>query len=70
MKALLIAVSLAVSATAGVAGAAEAAQATAPQIMKSNTTQVTRAQVRAELVQAEKSGQLAYLESTLYKGGS
>ncbi len=53
MKALLIAVSLAVSATAGVAGAAEAA-GDRPAGHESNTTQVTRAQVRAELVQAEE----------------
>jgi multidrug efflux pump subunit AcrA (membrane-fusion protein) len=78
MKALMIAVSLAVSATTGFAHAAESAPTTVDKTAMVNAQQwspqsdvapLTRAQVREELVQAKKSGQIAYLHSTLYRGG-
>ncbi len=77
MKTLMIAVSFAVFATTGFAHAAESAPTTVDKSAvvhvqqwspKSDAAPRTRAQVREELVQAEKSGRLAYLNSTLYQG--
>jgi hypothetical protein len=79
MKALMIAVTIAVSATTGVAYAADYAPANVeksvvvhldPSTQGNNTLSRTRAQVRAELAQAQKNGQLSYLNSTLYRGGN
>jgi Domain of unknown function (DUF4148) len=83
MKALMIAVSFAVLATTGAAYAAPNAADSAPATVEktdvvssgqwspnSDAQPRTRAQVRAELVQAQKSGELAYLDSTVYRGGN
>jgi hypothetical protein len=79
MKALMIAVSLAACATASLAHAADPASTTidspgagaAQQWSPHGDMQRrTRAEVREELVQAQKSGQTAYLNKTLYRGGN
>jgi hypothetical protein len=79
MKALMIAVSFAACATTSLAYAADFGQApdgnpsvaTQGQWSPNNGAQpLTRAQVRAELVQAQRSGELAYLNNTFYKGGN
>jgi len=77
MKALMIAVSFAACATTGPADAADFGPA--PAQNSSDTSQgqwsprndaqpLTRAEVRAQLVQAPGSGELACLNSTIYKG--
>jgi hypothetical protein len=79
MKPLMIAVSLAVLATSGAAYAADSAPVTVGKSdalhqgqLSSESTALprSRAQVREELVQAQKSGELAYLNKTLYRSGS
>ena len=79
MKTLIIAVTLAVSATTGVAYAAGATATGVENAAATHLDQTapgasaqprTRAQVRAELVQAEKSGQLANLNRMFYQGGN
>jgi hypothetical protein len=79
MKSLIIAITLAVSATSGIAYAADssgagndrsAATRVDPAAAGATTQSRTRAQVKTELVRAEKSGQLAYLDRTLYRGGN
>ncbi|CAG4926119.1 DUF4148 domain-containing protein [Paraburkholderia saeva] len=71
MKTFIIAVALAVSAAyaadSSVAGMANPATI---RVDQAPTHSRTRAEVKAELVQAEKSGQLAYLDGTLYRGGN
>ncbi|MFM0093881.1 DUF4148 domain-containing protein [Paraburkholderia sediminicola] len=78
MKTSMIALAFAAFATAGFAHASDAPATTAGQSgaaqtqqwkpSQSGATQKTRAEVRQELLQAEKDGELAYL-STLYRGG-
>lgn len=75
MKALMIAVSFVAFAGTGLAQAAGTAPAAGTQATagwngsSARDAQVRiRAQVRDELVQAQRSGQLAYLRGTLYKG--
>jgi Domain of unknown function (DUF4148) len=79
MKALTIAVSFAACATTGLAYAADFGQAPAENSSVTSQGQwspndgaqpLTRAQVRAQLVQAQRSGELAYLNNTFYKGGN
>lgn len=79
MKAFMIAVSFAVFTTTGVAYAADSAPTTVEKSDLVSSGQWspnrdvqprTRAQVKEELVQAQKSGELAHLDSTVYKGGS
>lgn len=75
MKTFIIAVALAVSATSGIAYAADSSVAgmanpATIRVDQAPTHSRTRAEVKAELVQAEKSGQLAYLDDTLYRGGN
>jgi Domain of unknown function (DUF4148) len=80
MKRLLIAVSL-VAASASVSAFAQSSQpaTTVAQAQSSDAgqwtppfgqpaQQKTRAQVYQELVHAEKDGQIAYLDSTVYAG--
>jgi len=77
MKALMIAVSFAACATTGLAYAADFGPAAAQN--SSDTSQgqwslstsaqpLTRAEVHAQLVQAQRSGELARLNNTIYRG--
>ena len=79
MKALMIAVSFAACATTSLAYAADFGQPTGqnPSVTgqgqwspNSGAQPLTRAQVRAQLVQAQRSGELAYLNNTFYRGGN
>ncbi|WP_367889697.1 DUF4148 domain-containing protein [Burkholderia sp. L27(2015)] len=73
----MIAVSFAACATTSLAYAADYGQATDQNSSvaspgqpspNSSTQPLSRAQVRAQLVQAQRSGELAYLNNTFYRG--
>jgi hypothetical protein len=77
MKTLILAIALAASSTAGIAYAADSSTTSAASgamqsqqwsAAQSAATPKTRAEVRRELVRAEQDGQLARLNSTLYRG--
>jgi len=68
---------IAVSGWAHAAGTVSAAQETSNNIRaqqwspsRNTNPPKTRAQVRQELIEAERDGQLAQLNSTLYRGGT
>jgi hypothetical protein len=74
MKSLFIAIGL-LSCLTSTAAFAQSAQSTtvvqAPTDVswKAPASTLTRADVRRDLIHAEKDGQLKYLDSTLYRGG-
>ncbi len=79
MKALMIAMSFAACAATSLTYAADFGQAADQNSSVTSQGQwspnsgaqpLTRAQVRAQLVQAQRSGELAYLNNTFYKGGN
>ena len=74
MKSLFIAAGL-LSCLMSNAAFAQSAQSIKPpqaptdMSWKAPASTLTRADVRRDLIRAEKDGQLKYLESTLYRGG-